>query len=29
MSDKFIKPFFLIAALYDGVLGIAFILAPA
>lgn len=29
MSDKFIKPFFLIAALYDGVLGIAFIIAPA
>ena len=29
MNDKWIKPFFLIAALYDGVLGIAFIIAPA
>lgn len=29
MNEKFIKPFFLIAALYDGVLGIAFVVAPA
>ena len=29
MSDKFIKPFFLISALYDGVLGVAFVVAPA
>ena len=28
MNEKFIKPFFLIAALYDGVLGVAFIVAP-
>ena len=28
MNENFIKPFFLIAALYDGVLGIAFIVAP-
>lgn len=28
MNSKFIKPFFLIAALYDGVLGVAFIIAP-
>jgi len=28
MSQKFIKPFFLIAALYDGVLGVAFLVAP-
>jgi len=29
MNPKLIKPFYLIAALYDGVLGIAFIIAPA
>ena len=29
MNEKWIKPFFLLAALYDGVLGIAFIIAPA
>jgi len=29
MNTKWIKPFFLIAALYDGVLGLAFIIAPA
>ncbi len=28
MNQKWIKPFFLLAALYDGVLGIAFIVAP-
>jgi len=28
MNVKSIKPFFLIAALYDGVLGVAFIVAP-
>jgi hypothetical protein len=28
MNEKWIKPLFLIAALYDGVLGIAFIVAP-
>ena len=28
MNEKFLKPFFLIAALYEGVLGIAFIIAP-
>ena len=29
MNEKFIKPFFFVAAVYDGVLGIAFIIAPA
>jgi len=29
MKTKWIKPFFMIAALYDGVLGLAFILTPA
>jgi hypothetical protein len=29
MKEKWIRPFFLLAALYDGVLGIAFIIAPA
>ena len=28
MSQKLIKPLFLIAALYDGVLGLAFLIAP-
>ena len=28
MNETFIKPLFLIAALYDGVLGIAFVIAP-
>ncbi len=28
MNETFIKPLFLIAALYDGVLGIAFLIAP-
>ena len=28
MNQKFIKPIFLIAALYDGLLGIAFLIAP-
>ena len=29
MKETWIRPFFLLAAAYDGVLGIAFILAPA
>lgn len=29
MSEKFIKPFYIISGLYDGVLGLAFLLAPA
>lgn len=29
MNSKFLKPLFLVAALYDGVLGIAFLIAPA
>lgn len=29
MKEQWIKPFFLLAALYDGILGIAFIIAPA
>ena len=29
MNKKWIKPLFLVAALYDGVLGLAFIIAPA
>ena len=29
MKEQWIKPLFLLAALYDGVLGIAFIIAPA
>lgn len=28
MTNKWIKPFFLLAALYDGVLGMAFVIAP-
>ena len=28
MKENWIKPFFLLAAAYDGVLGIAFIIAP-
>ena len=28
MTQKWIKPFYVLAALYDGVLGIAFIIAP-
>jgi len=29
MNIKWIKPLFLVAALYDGVLGLAFVIAPA
>ena len=29
MSEKLIKPFYIISALYDGVLGLAFLVAPA
>lgn len=29
MSEKLIKPFYIISGLYDGVLGLAFLVAPA
>ncbi len=29
MSEKLIKPFYIISGLYDGVLGVAFVFAPA